>query len=726
MRTVERVDCFMGTDNNRDFGHGNLLPLMALPWGTHHWSPANAEPDSWFFQYCAHDFHGLRLTHQPSPWMADWCSATIMPQSGSGRYSRQDRSVILPSAQLDCRPHRFGCVLPTEGIEWQAAPSMHGLAMRLRWRMDGPRRLIVDSARANPSYGDLDGRGDHESHLRVDPARGEVILRTRGGGGRMHPDFALHLIVRCEVPGIGGGYFDADGQREGQLEADRPALGGWLELPPGHGALRCWAAASFISAEAARELLEAQVAGREVEAVADAAAATWDGLLDRLELPEADDAQRAMAATMCYRTLLFPRRLDEPGPDGAPRHRCPDTGSVRSGVRVTDNGFWDTARTVYPWYSLLCPEQLPTILQGWLEGARSTGWLASWASPGHRSCMTGSYSDAVFADAWARGIPGWDPAEALHYLRRHVEDPVPDGTPYGREGMDAYLEHGYVPHERISKAVARTLDYAYGDWCLARVAEAAGDHAFAASCDHRAGAWAQVLCPQTGFFRGRHADGSWLEPFEPLAWGGPYVEGSAWQFAWHVPHQPQALITARGGPIAARRFLQRLLDEPPCFGIGTYPHVIHEMREMAAVDFGQYAHSNQPSHFTLPYLAHCGDPGAFGRWTHRVCSELHRLAPDGYPGDEDNGELSAWWLLAALGLFPDCPGRAQWLTVRPVFRHAILRVPGRPPLELRCQATGLAEHRDRWLGPGGTELGAGDHLEHARVLEGGSWLIRDA
>ncbi|MCC5848955.1 MAG: GH92 family glycosyl hydrolase [Verrucomicrobia bacterium] len=719
MRTVELVDCFMGTDSRHDFSHGNVLPLMALPWGTHHWSPANAAPDNWFFQYREHAFHGLRLTHQPSPWMTDWCSATLMPQAGARRLKREARSVELPSAQLTCRPHRFACVLPTEGIEWRAAPSMQGLAMHLRWRGDGPRRLIVDSGRVH-FHGD---RGNHDSQVRIDPARGEIVLRTRGGGGRrLHPDFAMHLVLRCEFPGIGGGCFDADGERDGHCEAEGPALGAWLELPPGGGEMRVWVAASFIDEASARSLIDQQVAGRDVEDIAAVAADAWDGLLDRLELPGADLQQRALTATLCYRTLLFPRRLDEPGPGGSPRHRCPDTGAICGGVRVTDNGFWDTARTVYPWYALLCPDHLPTILEGWVNGARITGWLPSWASPGHRNCMTGSYADAVFADAVARGIEGFDPLEVLRYLRRHVEEPVDDDAPYGRIGMDAYLQHGFVPHERINKSVARTLDYAYGDWCIARVAEAAGDSALADSCDARAGSWRQVLCTETGFFRGRHADGSWVKPFDPITWGGPYVEGSAWQFAWHVPHQPRELIAARGGAGAARAFLQRLLDEAPRYHVGTYSHVIHEMSEMAALDCGQYAHSNQPSHFTLPYLAHCGDPAAFGRWTRRIC-DLHRLAPDGFLGDEDNGEMSAWWLLAALGLFPDCPGLGDWLTVRPLFSHALLHVPGRPPLELRRNTNGEERHPDRWTGPGGVELRSGTHLNHAHVVAGGTWNI---
>jgi predicted alpha-1,2-mannosidase len=663
----------MGTDSAHDFSNGNTLPLMARPWGTHHFAPVNGSQDAWFFNYRERAFAGLRLTHQPSPWMSDWCWATLMPQAGARRCSARERAQEVPSKALDLRPHRFSCDLSQEAIAWQAAPTEHGAAMAITWHQDGRRRVLIDTARIG------DQPGAHQVQIRLDPARGAVVVRTAGGTG-MHQDFALHLVLRCSVAAIGSGIFDAEGEREGQWEADGFALGCWLELPPGAGTVNLEMAGSFVDEEAAWALLEREVAGRNASVISAEAADAWDELLGRLELPESDERSKDLAATLCYRTLLFPRRLDEPGADGNPRHRCPDTGQVCAGGRVTDNGFWDTARSVYSWYSLLCPDHLPRILAGWLGGARSSGWLPSWASPGHRSCMTGSYVDAVFAEAVAKGIGGFDPAEALHYLRKHVEQPVADDAPYGRIALNDYLEHGYVPCERINKSVARTLDYAYGDWCIAGVAEAVGDQALAQACRKRAGNWRQVLCPETGFFRGRHADGSWLQPFDPYEWGGPYVEGSAWQFAWHVPHAGPELVAERGGADTAGAFLQRLLAEPPRFQPGSYRKTIHEMREMVAENHGQYAHSNQPSHFTLPYLAHCGLPDLCSEWVARVARDSYRLQPDGYCGDEDNGEMSAWWLCAALGLLPHCPGGDQWLVIRPLVPRAVIRVPGQRAL----------------------------------------------
>ena len=337
--------------------------------------------------------------------------------------------------------------------------------------------------------------------------------------------------------------------------------------------------------------------------------------------------------------------------------------------------------------------------------------------------MSRLYIDAVFADGLARGIENWEPQEALQYLRRHVEEPVEDGAPYGREGMEAFIRYGYVPVERIGKSVSRTLDYAYGDWCIAQIAEYAGDRELSRSCGLRSGAWRNLLCPETGFFRGRHQDGKWLDAFNPLTWGGPYVEGSAWQFAWHVPHQPNELIEARGGKYSARAFLQQLLDEPPKYLVGTYGRAIHEMREMAAVDFGQYAHSNQPSHFTLPYLAHCGDIAAWKHWSHRVCTELYRANPDGLCGDEDNGEMASWWLLMALGLFPDCPGRGNWLLGRPLFTHAILNVTGSPILELKTKDNGVSPGIECWSKSDNCEYRVGSHIPHKVITRGGFWSI---
>ena len=679
MRSVEQVDPFIGTDNTFAFGHGNTLPIMARPWGNHHWSPANStrDGDPWFFQYRENGFHGLRLTHQPSPWMRDWGHATLMPQSGGRRTRLPDRQVVLPSRWLDLRPHRFRCVLPEQGIIWEAAPTRHGLAFRVTWQSDGPRRLILDSAPSGSAGPDF------ASVVAVRPDSSEMVLQARNMPSSTHPAFSLHLVLRSGLTPIGGGVFGPEGDFDGMLHGQGPARGGWLELPPGSGPVSFWLAASFIDEDSARHLLGQDLVGRSVEEVTDEGAQEWNRLLDRLELA-GDEPLAPLARSFQYRTLLFPRRLDEPDPLGKPRHRCPDTGRIVSGIRVTDNGFWDTARTVYPWLALLYPDRLPDLLEGWVAGARATGWFPSWASPGHRVCMTGSYADAVFADALARGIGGWDPAEVLGYLRRHTEEPVPDDAPFGRVALDAYRKLGYVPFERIPKATARTLDYAYGDWCLARIANVVGrqEDRFRDGCRMRAGNWRTVLDPVSGFFRGRHADGSWLEPFDPTEWGGAFVEGSAWQFAWHVPHQPEELIAARGGRTRAKAFLAQLFNTQPAYKVGSYGHAIHEMREMAAVDFGQYAHSNQPSHFTLPYWAHCGEIDTLVHWRDRVCLELHRACPDGYPGDEDNGEMSAWWLCAAIGLFPDCPGRESWLVLPTLFKHCVLHVPNRPRLDL--------------------------------------------
>lgn len=707
MRPCDLVDPLIGTDSHNDFSFGNVLPLTCLPFATHHFSPVNSGSDRWFFQYRAQRFQGLRLTHQPSPWMGDWRHATLMVQSGERRCRAADRAVDRPSRDLVCKPHRFAATLPGEGLDLDAAPTAHGLVLRIRRRQGQACRLILDTAESS-------GGGKHASTLRIDVASGEMVATTASGAG--HADFRLHLVLRCDAPITGCGTFGTEGEEAGAVSADGPARGAWIDLAAGAAEVHVRLAGSFLDEANARHLLAAEIGEATVDAITERAATAWDALLGRLRTPGLHRDREIFLRTSMYRTLCFPRRLDEDTPTGR-RHRCPDTGAVRSGIRVTDNGFWDTARSVYPWFALVYPDLLGDIVEGWLEGARSTGWFASWASPGHRACMTGSYADAVVADALSRGCTGFDAAEALHYLRRHAEGNVDDHCPYGRIGLDAYLKQGYVPVERCTKATARTLDYAYGDWCLARIADHVGDAAFAAACRSRAGNWRQVLDPQTGFFRGRHADGSWVEPFDPVEWGGPYVEGSAWQFAWHVPHDHADLIAARGGKGKALAFLHRLLVEPPRFAVGTYGRVIHEMREMAAVDFGQYAHSNQPSHFTLPYLAHCGDEAGWEHWLHRVLTELHRPTPDGLPGDEDNGELSAWWLLGALGLVADCPGSSTWLRAAPLIREWELHRPGMSMLGLRRIGSGRI-----WRDPRGTEVGE-LHVEHGRLQAGGTWTV---
>jgi predicted alpha-1,2-mannosidase len=348
-----------------------------------------------------------------------------------------------------------------------------------------------------------------------------------------------------------------------------------------------------------------------------------------------------------------------------------------------DHGYWDDYRAWYPMMALLYPERLSEILSGWVNAYKEGGWFPQFPCPGYRNCMTGSPIDFVFGDAVAKGITGFDIQAAFQGLKKHATQAVPPGLGYGRPAVDEYAKLGYIPCEAVIGALAETLDSAYGDFCIAQVARAAGLPDEAAMFDRRSQNWKKIFDPQTRFLRGKMADGSWQSPFDPHTWGGPYVEGAAWQYRFAVPYDPEGLIAAMGGRDAFVAALEEMLAQPPTFNVGTYGREIHEMSEMAAVDFGQYAHSNQPVHQDLYLFTMAGRRDRTQYWVHRVLNELY--TPSNFPGDEDTGSMSAWYILSALGFFSMCPGKPEWVLGAPLFNQAEIRFPGGRSLQIEAQ-----------------------------------------
>jgi predicted alpha-1,2-mannosidase len=280
----------------------------------------------------------------------------------------------------------------------------------------------------------------------------------------------------------------------------------------------------------------------------------------------------------------------------------------------------------------------------------------------------------VFGDAAAKNIQGFDLATAYEGLRKHATQPGDPDKGWGRRGIEDYLRYGYVPLESVSQSVAETVDAAYGDFCIAQVAARLGRHEDERMFVERSRNWQHLFDETSGFLRGKHADGTWLEPFDPIQWGSPYVEGSAWQHRWDVPHNIDALIERMGGKENAVKALDQMLSTPPTFHVGVYGEEIHEMSEMAAVNFGQYAQSNQPVHHVLYVYAVAGRPDRTQHWVRRVLNELY--GPANFPGDEDTGSMAAWYILSSLGFYPLCPGKAEYVLGSPLFDRITLHLAG--------------------------------------------------
>jgi predicted alpha-1,2-mannosidase len=499
--------------------------------------------------------------------------------------------------------------------------------------------------------------------VKVDAAAKTIAFAATVNSGGVPEDFATYYVMHFSEP-----------WKSYDLKDTRGHHAGVVTFADGVKQVEVRIGTSFISFEQAQRNLELELGAKSLEAIKTEGEEIWNSHLRKIEIEGATPTQQRIFYSCLYRTLLFPRMWHEPNGKGGVHHRSAYNGKIEPGFAYADHGYWDVYRAWYPMMTILFPERLAEILQAWVNAYTEGGWLPQVPCPGYRACMTGSLIDSVFGEAAAKGIKGFDMATAYEGLKKHATMPGDPDKGYGRRGIEEYLKHNYDPADKVDQAAAETVDAAYGDFCIAQVAKALGKTDDAAMFLKRSCNWRNIFDPQTGFFRGKKTDGSWLEPFNPIRWGDPYVEGAAWQHRWDAPHDITALIEAVGGRDRAIALVEQACTMAPEFDTGAYGTEIHEMSEMAAVNFGQYAHSNQPSHHVLYVMSAAGAPERAAHWAHRVMEELYTV--DSFAGDEDTGSMAAWYVMSALGFYPLCPAKAEYVLGGPLFPRATVHLPG--------------------------------------------------
>jgi predicted alpha-1,2-mannosidase len=671
---VELVDPLVGTDSHYGFSTGNCLPICSLPFGMNHWSPQTAE-GPWFFDRRARKLQGIRATHQPSPWIGDYGHFVVMATTGPLQTSPATRASAFRLEESRVKPCELRFDLQRYRCRIECAPTIRGSIFRFTFPESGVGRVYIE-----PCAG--------ESWAKVDPSCNAVYGFTRGNSGGCPANFACWFVAKFDRPFTASGTLLDARSSSCDLEASGNRAGSYVEFEGGGAEpVTMRIATSFIDLEQAARNLAREIGDASYEEIAERAARVWNDNLGKIEIEDDDVTAIRTFYTCLYRTILFPRIWHEEDRNNREIHFSPYDGQVHEGPLYTDNGFWDTYRTEYPLLALLHPERLAQMLEGWTNSLKEGGWFPQWASPGYRACMVGTHVDAVMADAVVRGITNFDVQSALAGMLKHAFKPGDDAGNFGRVGIEEYEKLGYVADDVRTASVARTLDYAFDDFCIAQVAQAVGDQTSANRLRERAQSYRNVWDPKVGFMRGRNANGEWRPDFNEFRWGDPYVEGGPWQTSWSVPHDPAGLIELLGGPDRLSDRLETMLTTAPHFEVGTYRFEIHEMTEMATADFGQYAHSNQPVHHVLYMFTAAGRPWRTQYWVRRVMETLY--GPHQYPGDEDNGEMSAWYVLSALGLFPLCPGHPSWVYGTPLFRKTIVHLEGKPPLVLSKEGSGI-------------------------------------
>ncbi|MDE5760361.1 MAG: glycoside hydrolase family 92 protein, partial [Bacteroides sp.] len=408
---------------------------------------------------------------------------------------------------------------------------------------------------------------------------------------------------------------------------------------------------------------------------------------------------------------------------GAPVYYSPYDGQVHQGYMYTDNGFWDTFRAVHPLFTLLYPEVSGRIMQSVVNAYKESGFLPEWASPGHRGCMIGNNSISLLTDAWTKGIRTFDADLALEAMLHQTQARHAEIASVGRDGYAEYDRLGYVPYPEVPEATAKTLEYAYADWCLARFAEQTGKNDIAAAYYKKAQNYRNLYYPEKGFVWAKDARGNWRDNFDATEWGGPFTEGSSWHWTWSVFHDPEGLSQLMGGHEALAARLDSMFAAPNTYNYGTYGFVIHEIAEMVALDMGQYAHGNQPVQHAIYLYNYAGQPWKAQYHTRNVLNRLYNPGPEGYCGDEDNGQTSAWYVFTALGFYPVCPGTAEYVLGSPLFPKAVLSLPDGKTFTIRADGASAEACYIREAHLNGEGFPR-NYLRHEELLEGGEFVLQ--
>ncbi len=644
MRYIDLVNVKQGTASKHRFSNGNTLPLTQLPFAMLGFAAQTENHGGWYFHPDDRSLEGVRLTHQPSPWIGDYGSFLFTPQT--------DR--IFDSSERGWSGYR-----PEDAVMTPAYLKLHFLRSRTDFELVPTQRgcrirLIYPEGRT-PYFTLFPVFGKYEYNL--DKETGLLYASCDGVRGDFAVNFKNYIVLRFTSP------VDYDLSRSGE--------DGCFHIVFKERYVEIDVASSYISYEQAKENMKQDLSGRSFETLKENGEKEWEEYLSKIKIETDDERQLRTFYSCLYRTGLFPHKAYETDKDGRNIHYCPFDGSTRQGLRYTDNGFWDTYRTEFPLLALIDREKYAEMLEGFIADYKEGGWLPRWPSIGERGCMPSTLIDAVIADAAVKGIIKGELLEtALEGMLNHANNDAPDED-LGRTGASSYLKYGYVPKDVVKRSsVNLTLDAAYGDYCIAQVAKVLGKNDIAEEYMIRSKNYKNLFDAETGFMRGRYTSGEFDESFDSFDWGGDYTEGSAWQSSFAVPHDIEGLAQLYGGNEKLIEKLDELFSTKPLYNIGGYGCEIHEITEMAAVDFGQCAISNQPS-FHLPYMfAALGDKEKTEYWVEKLCREAFSPDNDGFPGDEDNGATSAWYVLSTLGIYDICPGKNEYIRIKKLCKKA--------------------------------------------------------
>jgi len=653
---LQYVSTLVGTSSKYELSTGNTYPAIARPWGMNFWVPQTGKMgDGWIYTYAADKIRGFKQTHQPSPWMNDYGQFSLMPVIDLETYDEEARASWFSHKAEVAQPHYYKVYLADHDITTEITPTERAALFRFTFPKSDRAAVVIDAF-------------DKGSSIKVIPEENKIVgYSTRNSGG-VPDNFKNYFVIVFDKPFVKSQLLINNVIADKQLSAQDDHVGSVLHFQTKKGEeVLARVASSFISVEQAEINLKELGTG-DFDRIVQDGAAIWNETLGKIEIEDKNIDNLRTFYSCLYRSVLFPRSFYEIDAKGQVMHYSPYNGKVLPGYMFTDTGFWDTFRSLFPLLNLVYPSMNEKIQEGLANAYKESGFLPEWASPGHRDIMVGNNSASVVADAYIKGLKNYDIETLWKALLHGANNVHPTVKATGRTGYKEYNQYGYIPNDvNITQNVARTLEYAFNDWSIYQLGKKLNKpQKEIAIYAQRAMNYKNIFDKEHNLMRGKSVDGQFKNDFKPTDWSRDFTEGNSWHYSWSVFHDPQGLINLMGGEKKYVQMLDSVFIVPGMEGMKSR-RMIHEMREMQVMNMGQYAHGNQPiQHFVYLY-AYAGQPWKSQYWSRQVMKKLYAATPDGYCGDEDNGQTSAWYVFSSLGFYPVCPGTDELVLGSPLF-----------------------------------------------------------
>ena len=662
---VDFVNPLMGTDSDFSLSNGNTYPAIATPWGMNFWTPMTSKMgDGWTYKYDENTIRGIKQTHQPSPWINDYAAFSIMATTGPLEVNEDKRASWLSHKSEVVQPDFYSVYLADYDVTMSVTPTERAAQFKFSFPESTASHVILD--------GFFKG-----SMVKIIPEERKIIGYCRNNNGGVPENFHNYFVAVFDTDfEMVQTWTDGWKLMPQQTEQEGEHVGAVVSFNTKKGQeVHMKVASSFISPAQAEINLNREIGSDSFEETKLKATTAWEKELGHIMVSGSDQDQLKTFYSCLYRVLLFPRKFYEYNAQNEVVHYSPYNGKVEAGYMFTDNGFWDTFRAVFPFFNLMYPDLNAQILEGLANTYKESGWLPEWASPGHRDSMIGSNSAPIIADALIQGVSADQNLLLEALLKNATESAERPVNSVGRAGVDYYNELGYVPYNvGVNENAARTLEYAYADFSIGQLAKKMGQFSLADQYFKKALNYKNLLDPETKWMRGKNEDGTFQSPFNPLKWGDAFTEGNSLHYTWSVFHDIAGLANEMGGLEVFESQLDLVFDMPPLFDSSYYGFTIHEIREMQIANMGNYAHGNQPIQHMIYLYNYAGKPWKTQSKIREVLTSLYTPAPDGYCGDEDNGQTSAWYVFSAMGFYPVAPVTGEYVLGSPLFDKVSLKL----------------------------------------------------